>query len=61
MWLVIGVLAVIGVLWVKFCNRDGGNSPQDWVEDIRHELTDDTRETTRTARDHLADYWNGEG
>lgn len=57
MWIVIGVLVLAGVLWVKFQNRDGGNSPADWAEDIRSELTDQARELGQRALAAQRDYW----
>lgn len=57
MWVVIGALVLIGIGWLALNNRSGGNSPADWYQDYKDELADDARDLTRTAREHMADYW----
>ncbi|MCW2901816.1 MAG: hypothetical protein JWO67_4081 [Streptosporangiaceae bacterium] len=40
MWILIGVLVLIGILWVAIGNRNGGNSPADWARDITEETVE---------------------
>lgn len=59
MWIVvIGVLALIGVGWVKWQNRDGAISVQDWAEEIADDARGYARGTARRAMDAQRDYWH---
>ena len=62
MWLVlIGALVLIGVAWVKWQNRDGEISVEDWAGEIAEDAGDYVRGTARRVVDAQRDYWNGEG
>ena len=60
MWILIGALVLIGVVWVKWQNRDGSISVHDWAEEIAEDAGDYARNTARRAFDAQRDYWNGE-